>query len=201
MCPKWTNTLSPSITAVGLAWLFFLWIFGAVDFTAALAKVEVDLFQLVLHLAGVVARHLHQQLQRAQRRLKPYAATPVILEMPGVRDDMLGVRALFRTGKDDRANRLLFRPATGSGDAGDRNGDLCAAVLKRATRHGKGDGLADRTVALRKALAIRPEDHRHMRKKRHPSIRTLEDRPEYVDLPRRIVDVIITTNHMCDFHI
>src|SRR5262245_51318384 len=51
MCPKWTKTRSPWTSGVGLAWLFFVWIFGAVlPFSR-----KTSLFQRVLPL--LASRH------------------------------------------------------------------------------------------------------------------------------------------------
>jgi ribosome-associated toxin RatA of RatAB toxin-antitoxin module len=80
----------------------------------------------------------HQQFERAQRRLKPYAGAAIILEMARIGDDVLRIGAALGLGEHHRAHRLLLTAAIGSGDAGDRHRDIgrcCASMRPCAMLH------------------------------------------------------------------
>ena len=94
-----------------------------------------------------------QQVERAQRGVKPHAGAILFVEQFLVGDDLGRVGVALGAREDDGPDRLRRRPAARPGDPGDRHRDVGVGGVRARPRHRPGGRDADRPERLDHVLA------------------------------------------------
>src|SRR6185437_4269365 len=90
----------------------------------------------------------HQEIERAERRLKAYPRTGLFIEEFLIGDDLGRVGIAFGSRKDDSSDRLRRTAAARPGNPGDRDGNVRFRSRERSARHCPGGGDADGAEGL-----------------------------------------------------